>query len=243
MRVLDFPRIARLFEQSSSVSAGALRVRALPGVWRPSTDARLLAQLVAERGLAAGADVLDMFSGSGALAVAASLSGARSVTAIDVSRRALLSVRLNARRNGARVRTLRGDLFTPVAANTFDLIVANPPYFPGGETLPARGPARAWEGGLDGRALVDRLCAEAPGHLRPGGRLLVVHNAMTDERQTRERLEDGGLHTEVLLRHRGPYGPVGRAAMALLRERGLDAPEQDEIVLISAMRARRAGNP
>jgi release factor glutamine methyltransferase len=238
--VVDFVRIAHLFDQSGG---GSLAIRALPGVWRPSTDARLLAGLVAGRRLAAGADVLEVFTGSGALAVAAALSGARSVTAVDISRRALLSVRFNARRNGARVRTLCGDLFAPVAGQAFDLILANPPYFPGGETLPTRGPERAWEGGFDGRALVDRLCAETPGHLRPGGRLLVVHNAMTGERRTRERLEAGGLRTEVLLRHHGPYGPVGRAAAALLRERGLEPPEQDEIVVISAMRAQRTGNP
>jgi release factor glutamine methyltransferase len=238
--LVDCLRIAQVFDQSRG---GSLRIRALPGVWRPSTDARLLAGLVAERRLAAGAEVLEVFTGSGALAVAAALGGARSVTAVDVSRRALLTARLNAQRNGARVRTLRGDLFAPVAGETFDLILANPPYFPGGETLPTRGPERAWEGGPDGRVLVDRFCAEAPRHLRPGGRVLIIHNAMTGEGQTRERLEAGGLRTEVLLRHRGPYGPVGRAAAALLRERGLEPPEQDEIVVISALRARRTGHP
>jgi release factor glutamine methyltransferase len=199
----------------------------------------MLAQVVAERGLAAGADVLDMFTGSGALALAAGAADAHSVTAIDISRRALLTVRLNARRNGLRVRTLQGDLFAPVAGETFDLILANPPYYPGGEDLPERGLARAWEGGPDGRALVDRLCDGAPHHLRPGGRLLVVHNTMIGERETRERLEAGGLRTEVLLRHHGPFGPVGRAAVALLRERGADAPEQEVTVVISG----RRGNP
>jgi release factor glutamine methyltransferase len=199
----------------------------------------MLAQLVAERRLAAGADVLDVFTGSGALAVAAAREGARSVTAVDISRRALLTARLNARRNGLSIRTLRGDLFAPVDGETFDLIVANPPYYPGGEDLPERGLARAWEGGPDGRVLVDRLCDGAPGHLRRGGRLLVVHNTMIGERQTRERLEAGGLQTEVLLRHPGPLGPVGREAVKLLRERGIDAPEQEVTVVISG----RRGNP
>jgi release factor glutamine methyltransferase len=234
--LVDFRRLATLFDQAGS---GALKIRALPGVWRPHSDARMLARLVAEHGLAAGADVLEVFTGSGALAVAAARCDARSVTAIDISRRALVTVRLNARRNGTRVRTLRGDLFAPVLGETFDLILANPPYYPGAEDLPERGLARAWEGGPDGRALVDRLCEEVPDHLRPGGRLLVVHNTMIGERQTRERLEASGLHTEVLLRHSGPYGPVGRAAVALLRERGLDTPEQEVTVVISG----RRGNP
>jgi hypothetical protein len=75
--------------------------------------------------------------------------------------------------------------------------------------------------------------------MRTGGTLVVVHNTITGERQTRERLEAGGLRSEVLLRHRGPLGPVGRAAAALLRERGVDTPEQEETVVISG----RRGNP
>jgi release factor glutamine methyltransferase len=196
----------------------------------------MLAQLVAERGLAVGADVLDVFTGSGALALAAAASGAKSVTAVDISRRALLTARLNAWRNGVRIRTVRGDLFEPVAEESFDLIVANPPYYPGAEKLPERGLARAWEGGSDGRLLVDRLCTEVAGHLKPGGRLLLVHNTMIGDRQSLEQLEASGLDTDVLLRHRGPYGPVGRDAAALLRDRGYDVPEEEETVVISGRR-------
>jgi release factor glutamine methyltransferase len=203
----------------------------------------MLAQVVSAQQLAVGSDVLDVFTGSGALALAASLSGARSVTAVDLSRRALLTVRLNARRNGVRVRTMRGDLFAPLSGETFDLILANPPYFPGDGSLPRHGLARAWEGGHDGRMLVDRVCAEVASHLRPGGRLLIVQNTMIGERETCERLERSGLHTEVLLRHRGPLGPVGRAAAALLRRRGsANVPGddgQEEIVVISALSAPR----
>jgi release factor glutamine methyltransferase len=223
----------RSVSAATATIPGALSLRVLPGVWRPHSDARMLARLVAEHGMASGADVLDVFTGSGAVALAAATCGARSVTAVDLSRRALLTVRLNARRNRLRVRTLRGDLFAPVAGQAFDLILANPPYFPGGSRLPERGLARAWEGGPDGRLLVDRLCADAPSHLRRGGRLLVVHNTITGEHQTRDRLEAGGLRTEVVLRHRGPLGPVGRA---VLRQRGLDPPQEEEIVVISAMR-------
>ena len=51
--------------------------------------------------------IAEMGMGSGALAVCAALRGARSVTAIDVSRRAVLTARVNAWRNGVRVRALR----------------------------------------------------------------------------------------------------------------------------------------
>ncbi len=210
----------------------------MPGVWRPHSDARMLARIVAEHSLAPGRDVLDVFTGTGALALAAASAGARSVTAIDSSRRALLTVRLNARRNQLQVRTLRGDVFAPVGDARFDLILANPPYFPGGDRLPARGPARAWEGGPDGRTLVDRLCDGAAAHLRPAGQLLLVHNTMIDEHETRRRLESAGLRTTIVERHRGTLGPVGRAAAARLRQRDILAGpggEEEEMIVIEAV--------
>lgn len=214
-----------------------LRLRVLPGVWRPHSDARMVARFVFEHGLAVGRDVLDVFTGSGALALAAARGGARSVTAIDLSRRSLVAVRLNAWRNDVKVRTVRGDVFAPVTGERFDLILANPPYFPGGVRLPDHSAARAWEGGYDGRVLVDRLCANVARHLRPGGQVVIVHNTMTGERETRRRLESDGLRTEVVLRHRGPLGPVGRAAAVLLREReawrASEEADEEEIVVIA----------
>ena len=71
----------------------------------------------------------------------------------------------------------------------FDAIVSNPPYVPAPtDELPARGPARAWDAGRDGRALLDRICAQAPDHLRPGGVLLVVHSSLLGYERTAELL-------------------------------------------------------
>lgn len=216
-----------------------LRVAAPPGVWPPHRDAWLLARAAVERGFATGADVLDVFTGSGALAVASARAGARSVTAIDISRRALATVRLNAWRHRVQVRTLRGDLLAPVNGASFDLIVANPPYIPGDPTLPSRGLSRAWEGGFDGRLLIDRLCREAPARLRPAGRLLIVHSSINGEARTLELLGEQGVKAEVLERHRGPIGAVSAARLRLLRERGLLAPEDgdhEDTLIISATR-------
>jgi release factor glutamine methyltransferase len=218
-------------------------VRVPRGVWPPHGDAAMLAQVVSSHRWALGKDVLDVFTGSGALALAAALDGARTVTAVDVSRRALLSVWLNARRAGTRVAIRRGDVLAPVAGESFDLIVANPPYLPGEATLPTRGVARAWEGGSDGRVLVDRLLDDVAGHLRPGGRVLIVQSSLTGEGQTIERVRAAGLSPEVLARHRGPLGPVGRARVEMLRERGLLAADDDdhheEILVISGLASPR----
>ena len=186
--------------------------------------------------------VLDLCTGSGVLAVTAARAGAASVTAVDVSRRALLTTRVNARRNGVRVRTVRGSLLDAVSGESFDLIVSNPPYVPAVEDeIPRRGPARAWDAGLDGRALLDEICVRAPEHLRPGGRLLVVHSSVIGTSETVQALAEQGLEAEVIERRRGGLGPLIRGRAALLRERGMLRPGQDdeELVVIRA----KIGNP
>ena len=203
-----------------------MRLITVPGVFRPRSDSLMLAELVGRRARPRSS-ALDPFTGSGILAVAAARAGAQT-TAVDISRRAVLCAAVNARLNGVRVRTLRGDLFGPVSGKRFDLIVANPPYVPGAEPAEARGAARAWEGGRDGRALIDRLCAEAPAHLTRFGELLLVHSSLCGEQETVERLEAGGLRVEVLERRQGPLGPLFAARV----------DERDEELLVFSARPR-----
>lgn len=188
-----------------------MRIVTPPGVFRPRSDTWMLAEIVQERVLP-GTSVLDLCTGSGALAVAAALGGARDVTAVDISRRSALAVRMNAALNRVRVRALRGDLFAPVAGRRFDRIVTNPPYLPSPETagdaLPDRGPSRAWEGGAGGRAFIDRIVEAAPRHLRPGGELLMVHSSVCGTEDTISALARAGLEPEVVECRAGPPGPL-----------------------------------
>jgi release factor glutamine methyltransferase len=215
-----------------------VRIITPPGVFRPLSDTRLLAACA--RRLAPGADVLELCAGSGHVAIDLALQGARRVTAVDLSRRAVLTCRLNARLNGVPLHVRRGDLFAPVRGERFDLVVANAPYVPG--TGPqARGAGRGWEGGPDGRTIVDRLCAHAPDHLRPGGAVLVVHSSVCGEAATLEALAAGGLEARVLARRPGPLGPLLSARSEELTRRGLlaDGATREELLVISGRRARR----
>jgi release factor glutamine methyltransferase len=214
-----------------------MRLIALPGVFRPIVDSRLLADCL-RRELWPGASVADVCTGSGLLAVTAAVHGAGAVSATDSSRLAVLNARLNARLNGVRVRALRGDLLQPLRGSEFDLIVSNPPYVPAEtDALPSRGAARAWDAGRDGRTLIDRICDEAPACLRPGGALLIVHSSVCGEASTLERLQRHGLRTEVLARRRGRLGPILAARAQVLEERGLlAAGEREEELLV--IRAR-----
>lgn len=219
-----------------------MRILKLPGVFRPISDSWMLVDALRRETLPPRASVLDVCTGSGVLAVAAACRGARDVTAIDVSRRALLSAQLNARLNGQRIRTLRGDLFAPVRGERFDAITANPPYVPAPtDELPAKGLARAWDGGVDGRLLLDRVLDEAPAHLRPGGFLLVTHSTLIGLDGTLAAMEAGGLEADVVARRRGPLGPLLSARVELLRERGMLPPgsREEEVVIVRGRKPRR----
>jgi len=222
-----------------------VRLLALPGVFRPPSDAWMLARSMDGCALGPQSAVLDLCTGSGILAVHAALRGAGRVVAVDISRRAVAAARLNGWLNGVRVDARRGDLFAPVTGERFDLIVSNPPYLPGPcERLPERGRARAWEGGPRGRAFLDRICERAPAHLRPGASVLLVHSSLCGEQETVARLAAGGLVAEVLARHPGPLGPILGARAAWLRAQGLlGEDEREEIVIVRGRRvpAQRPG--
>ena len=190
----------------------------LPGVFSPRSDTWLLADVVRRQDELQGAEVLELGTGSGAIAVSAAIGGAHRVTVVDVSRRALATAALNARINGVRVVPRRGDLFEPVAAERFDIVVSNPPYLPS-DGIPSRGASRAWEGGgPDGRSILERICCDVAKHLKPGGTVLLVHSSVNGVSRTLDALQDAGLRAAVIARERGDVGPLLAARMPDLHE-------------------------
>ena len=131
------------------------------------------------RHLRPGMRALDLCTGTGAIAVSLKkLCPGAEVTASDISAGALTLARENAAALQAEVRFLEGDLFAPLAGETFDLIVSNPPYIPEGlrgalQAEVEREPALALFAGPDGLRFYRRIAREAPAHLRAGGRLIL----------------------------------------------------------------------
>ncbi|WP_399096080.1 HemK2/MTQ2 family protein methyltransferase [Streptomyces sp. BBFR2] len=220
---------------SAEIRLPGLPLVALPGVYTPQDDTRLLLRALEREGVRAGSTVLDLGSGTGALAVAAARYGAQ-VTAVDIAWPAVLSTRLNAWLCRRRVRVHRGDLATALDGRTFDVLVTNPPYVPAPGSRPARAAARAWDAGRDGRLHIDRICDAAPRALRPGGVLLMVHSALCGTPATLARLTSAGLRATAIDRTAVPLGPVLRSRYAWLRREGLLSPAQEteELVIIRA---------
>ncbi|WP_432037389.1 HemK2/MTQ2 family protein methyltransferase [Streptomyces cucumeris] len=210
-----------------------------PGVYAPQHDTWLLIAALEREKLTGDTTVLDVGTGSGALALAAARRGAGKVTAVDVSALAVATAWVRARLEGLRIQVMRGDLLTPVADRHFDLIIANPPYVPSPDTRGGR--AVAWNAGVDGRALIDQICQDAPPLLRPGGVLLLVHSALCGVGGTLERLGRADAPAAVVDRRLIPFGPVLRERAAWLEAVGLIEPddEKEELVVIRAERTPR----
>ncbi|MFD5200552.1 HemK2/MTQ2 family protein methyltransferase [Streptomyces sp. NPDC058375] len=210
----------------------------VPGVYAPQHDTHLLMRAVGRELADPCKRVLELGTGSGALAVHAAGLGAR-VTAVDISRRAVLCARLNAALHRQRVTVRYRDLST-LGRGGYDLVISNPPYVPAPAALPpVRGKARAWDGGLDGRAVVDQVCVTAATVLEPGGTLLMVHSAVCGVDITVDTLHGLGFDAQVIDRELVPLGPVMRSRLRWLRDQGLMDDEQQDKEELVVFRARR----
>lgn len=124
--------------------------------------------------------VLDLCTGSGCLAILASQTFPNAqIDAVDVSGDALAVAAINVAEYGLedRITLHEGDLFGPLGAARYDLIISNPPYVDaqGMADLPPEcrhEPELAFDGGDDGLDIVRRILSGAKRHLKPGGGLL-----------------------------------------------------------------------
>lgn len=211
-----------------------------PGVYRAESDTDVLIDAMRRGGYALDRDVLDLGTGSGAIALAAARAGASSVTAVDLSWRSVAATWINSQVHGVRIDVRRGDLFAPIQGRRFGLVVANPPYVPAPtDKLARHRKSRCWDAGTDGRAVLDRICAGAADALADDGHLLIVHSTLCGTGLTVDALGAAGFATAVLARARIPFGPVMRGRADMLEARGLIAPGQrwEELVVVGGARA------
>lgn len=156
-----------------------LSFRLTPAVLIPRPETELLVEKV--RALAADfahPRILDVGTGSGSIAVSLSkyLTGAQ-ITGTDISSSALDLAKENAKRHDVDIRFLHGNLLSPVASETFDLIVSNPPYVPEADrallSVEVRDfePGEALFAGTDGLSVYRRLIPAAYAALTAEGYL------------------------------------------------------------------------
>jgi release factor glutamine methyltransferase len=166
-----------------------LQLHVTPDVLIPRSETEQLVDLALARfPLESSARVLDLGTGSGAIAVAlASLRPELRITAADVSEKALDVARRNSQDHAVEIALVRSDWFESIGADPFDLIVSNSPYVAAGDPHLERGDVRfepriALVGGDDGLACIRRIAVGARQYLRPGGSLLLEHGYDQAER-------------------------------------------------------------
>ncbi|WP_426194638.1 peptide chain release factor N(5)-glutamine methyltransferase [Massilia sp. DWR3-1-1] len=146
----------------------------------PRPDTELLVELALAQ-LPANGAMLDMGTGSGAIAVAVAHSRPDAVvSALDASTAALAVARQNAATHGVTVRFLHSDWYAALGAARFDLIAANPPYIASADQHLAQGdlrfePVDALTDHADGLSVLLAIIGGAQAHLAPGGALLLEH--------------------------------------------------------------------
>lgn len=147
---------------------------------RPETE-ELVQQVVAAA--EEGNSILDLCTGSGAIAVAVYKELEKnkrkaSVTASDISEEALALAKENAEENGADIAFVQSDLFSRIRGR-FDIIVCNPPYIPSGDIAGLQREVRDFEprlaldGGADGLDYYRRIAEDAGKYLVRGGMLVM----------------------------------------------------------------------
>jgi release factor glutamine methyltransferase len=168
---------------------------------RPETEHLISAALKA---IHSGDSVLDVGTGSGAIAITLVLESGAKAFATDVSPAALRVAIANAHRLQAPVAFLAADLMSCVAPQSIDVLVSNPPYVPRTDQPVLQREVRDHEphlalfGGPTGLELYQQLIADAPRVLRPGGRLLLElgYNSL----EPVKKMLDSAWH-EVIVEH------------------------------------------
>lgn len=173
----------------------------LPQVFNPTLfySSELLVDSLNEKLVPAGSLVLDMGTGSGIGAIFAARWADR-VVAVDINPDAVRCARINALLNDVQdtVAVVQGDLFAPLAGESFDVILFNPPYYRGE-------PNSTLDHAFHATDVVERFADDLAAHLKPGGHALVLLSSTGDE----------ASFLSVFRQHRLQTTPVARREMLL----------------------------
>jgi release factor glutamine methyltransferase len=191
---------------TGTAAFGPLTLFVGPGVFIPRPETEVMLEWAIAQSLPKAPVVVDLCTGSGALALAlAQHWPAARVIGIDDSDAALEYARRNAA--GSTVELLQADATEPDLLTELDgqvdLVVANPPYVPDGVELEPEvaqhDPPHAVFGGPDGMKVINAIVRLAGRWLRPGGRFAVEHDDTTSS-PTSELISSTGIFDDVAAR-------------------------------------------
>ncbi|MEM2387751.1 MAG: class I SAM-dependent methyltransferase [Candidatus Thermoplasmatota archaeon] len=139
-----------------------LKIKVMDGVYKPEEDSYLLIKSIRLDGKKA----LDMGCGCGIVALHLAKNGC-DVTAVDINEKAVENTKINAKINELNLKCFKSNLFENIKEK-FDLIVFNPPY------LPTKNEDIAWDGGKNGKEVIEKFLKEAKNYLSEEGVIYMV---------------------------------------------------------------------
>ena len=177
------------------MKAGKFEIETDELVYIPSDDTFLLAENLE---IKEGQSVLEIGTGSGLVSMYASLL-TDNVTATDINYNALELAEKNFKLNNIDIIRLEfGDLFEPIKNEKFDVILFNTPYLPTDSNDIINDDLNyAFDGGLDGRNVIERFLNEAPNHLNDNGIIQMIQSSLSDTEKTLDTLDQLGFIAEV----------------------------------------------
>ena len=160
-------------------------------VYIPSDDTFLLAENLE---IKEGQSVLEIGTGSGLVSMYASLL-TDDVTATDINYNALELAEKNFKLNNIDTIKLEfGDMFEPVKDKKFDVILFNTPYLPtDSDDIINDDLNYAFDGGLDGRKVIDRFINEVSNHLNDKGIVQIIQSSLSDNDRTLDMFDRNGF--------------------------------------------------
>ena len=164
-------------------------------VYVPAEDSYLLADNLE---IKEGQSVLEIGTGSGIVAMYASRL-TDDITVTDINFDACQLAERNFRANGIEnIEILFGNMFEPVENRKFDVILFNTPYLPteDGEVLESN-LNYAFDGGLDGRKVIDIFLNEVGNHLNDGGIVQMIQSSLSGNDETLDRFDEMGFIAEI----------------------------------------------
>jgi release factor glutamine methyltransferase len=220
-------------------------------VYRPQQDSHLLIEALECAGPLSGRRVLDLCTGSGVVAMAAAGLGADSVTGFDICPRAVHYARTRASVAGANIDIRLGSWTQGLECAPFDVVACNPPHVPtrpesrGGPVPTWSTASTPWNGGPDGRLILDPLCQVASQMLSDGGMLLLVQSEFSDIDRSLEQLRASGLDADVVLADSVPFRSELAEQAPWLEETGrVPVGRREELIaVIGAQKSLRGVGP
>ncbi len=174
-------------------------------VYEPHDDTELILRTVieSERELK-GKTILEIGAGTGIISIILAKKGAR-VTAIDISEKAVACIKFNAKLNETKLKVFRGDLFSPVKSEKFDIIIFNPPYLPESDLDKYLSPGYrlAVIGGKKGSEIIIKFLECLEKHLKKNGRAFFIASSLSNIDEIMKKVREKEL--KIMLKRQARY--------------------------------------